>query len=41
MPGLDFYLDPSVVKSGDSEKVRAVLLNALSSLERSQVKATS
>jgi adenylate cyclase len=30
MPGLDFYLDPSVV--GDTERVRSVLENALASL---------
>jgi adenylate cyclase len=42
MPGLDFYLDPSIVKSTDTERVRTVLLDALSSLDKHQVKpATS
>jgi adenylate cyclase len=34
MPGLDFYLDPSIVKSTDTERIRSVLLNALSSLDK-------
>ena len=38
MPGLDFYLDPSIVKSADTERVRSVLLGALSSLDKRQVK---
>ena len=25
MPGLDFYLDPSIVKSSDAERIRSVL----------------
>ena len=33
MPGLDFYLDPSIVKSADAERIRSVLLGALSALE--------
>src|SRR6476660_1268898 len=38
MPGLDFYLDPSIVKSADTERIRSVLLGALSSLDKHQVK---
>jgi adenylate cyclase len=38
MPGLDFYLDPSVVKSADTERIRSVLLGALSALDKSQTK---
>ena len=38
MPGLDFYLDPSVVRSSDAERVKAVLLGALSALEQREVK---
>ena len=38
MPGLDFYLDPSIVKSADAERIRAVLLGALSSLDKQQIK---
>jgi class 3 adenylate cyclase len=34
MPGLDFYLDPSVVRLGDTERVRSVLNEALASLDR-------
>jgi len=37
MPGLDFYLDPAIVKSADTERIRSVLLNALSSLDKRQV----
>src|SRR5258707_5382471 len=37
MPGLDFYLDPSVVKSSDAERVRSVLKRALASLENSPI----
>jgi hypothetical protein len=37
MPGLDFYLDPSIVKSSDAERVRSVLKNALASLEKSNI----
>ena len=32
VPGLDLYLDPSVVRSSDSERIRSVLQNALASL---------
>lgn len=32
-PGVDFYLDPSIVKSGDAQRVRTVLENALASLK--------
>jgi adenylate cyclase len=38
MPGLDLYLDPSIVNSADAERIRSVLLAALSSLDRHQVK---
>jgi hypothetical protein len=37
MPGLDFYLDPSVVKSSDAERIRSVLKQALASLEKSPI----
>ncbi|MBI5130711.1 MAG: adenylate/guanylate cyclase domain-containing protein [Rhodopseudomonas palustris] len=39
MPGLDFYLDAAAVAPADSEKVRAVLRQALSSLERRETAA--
>ncbi|MGP9811784.1 adenylate/guanylate cyclase domain-containing protein [Rhodopseudomonas sp. NSM] len=39
MPGLEFYLDAAAVTPADSDKVRAVLLQALSSLERREEKA--
>ena len=35
MPGLDFYLDPSIVKSSDAERIRSVLKQALASLDKS------
>src|ERR1700692_4473895 len=38
MPGLDFYLDPSIIKSTDAERIRSVLLGALASLDKRQVK---
>ena len=38
MAGLDFYLDPSVVKPTDTARVRSVLMEALSSLEQHEVK---
>ena len=38
MPGLDFYLDPSIVKSADAERIRSVLLGALSALDKRQAK---
>ncbi len=38
MPGLDFYLDPSMIKSTDAERIRSVLLGALASLDKRQVK---
>jgi class 3 adenylate cyclase len=34
MPGLDFYLDPSVLRDGDAERARSVLKEALASLNR-------
>jgi len=38
MPGLDFYLDPSIVKSSDAERIRSVLKGALASLDKSNIK---
>jgi class 3 adenylate cyclase len=38
MPGLDLYLDASIVKSADADRIRSALLGALSSLDRRQVK---
>jgi hypothetical protein len=38
MPGLDFYLDPSVVKPTDAARVRSVLTEALASLDQHEVK---
>jgi hypothetical protein len=32
--GLDFYLDPSMVSAGSADRIRAVLRNALSVLDR-------
>jgi adenylate cyclase len=40
MTGLDFYLDPSMVTDGSAERIRAVLRNALSALERDGSGAT-
>jgi len=37
MPGLDFYLDPSIVKSSDAERIRSVLKDALASLEKRNI----
>jgi class 3 adenylate cyclase len=37
MPGLDFYLDPSIVKSSDAERIRSVLKDALASLEKPSI----
>ena len=37
MPGLDFYLDASIVKSSDAERIRSVLKDALASLEKSTI----
>ncbi len=34
MTGLDFYLDPSMVTAGSADRIRAILNNALSALER-------
>jgi class 3 adenylate cyclase len=34
MPGLDFYLDPSAVRPGDTDRLRSVLNEALASLDR-------
>ena len=33
VPGLDFYLDPSIAKSSDPGRIRSVLENALSALK--------
>ena len=38
MPGMDFYLDPSIVKPADTERIRSVLLGALSALDKRQAK---
>jgi len=32
-PGLELYLDPAVVKSGDAARVRSLLESALASLK--------
>jgi class 3 adenylate cyclase len=40
MPGLDIYLDPSIVKSADAERIRSVLKGALASLDNRQRIAT-
>jgi len=37
MPGLDFYLDPSIVKPSDAERIRSVLKDALASLEKRNI----
>ena len=34
MTGLDFYLDPSMVNIGSAERIRAVLQDAITALER-------
>jgi adenylate cyclase len=34
MTGLDFYLDPSMVTAGSADRIRSILRNALSALER-------
>jgi len=34
MAGLDFYLDPSMVPSGSAERIRALLQDALSALDK-------
>jgi adenylate cyclase len=34
MTGLDFYLDPSMVTAGSADRIRNILRNALSALER-------
>src|SRR3954468_5971779 len=36
VPGLDLYLDPSQVKSADAERIRLLLLTALSSLDKAR-----
>jgi adenylate cyclase len=41
MPGLEFYLDPSIIRSTDAERIRSMLLSALSSLDNRQVKPAS
>src|ERR1700704_1965252 len=37
MGGLDFYLDPSIVKSSDAERIRSVLKDALASLDKRNI----
>ena len=34
LTGLDFYLDPSMVQSGSTERIRAVLQDAIAALEK-------
>jgi adenylate cyclase len=34
MGGLDFYLDPAVVDVKDAERVRSILVRALSALDK-------
>jgi adenylate cyclase len=41
MPGLDFYLDPSIVKASDAERIRSVLKDALASLEKRNINFAS
>ena len=41
LPGLDFYLDPSIVKSSDAERIRSVLKDALASLEKRNINFAS
>jgi class 3 adenylate cyclase len=41
MPGLDFYLDPSIAKSSDAERIRSVLKDALASLEKRNINFAS
>ena len=39
MPGLDFYLDPSLIDEKEAERVRAILADAMTALEKRQEKA--
>ena len=34
MTGLDFYLDPSMVNVGSAERIRALLQDAITALEK-------
>jgi len=36
MPGLDFYLDPSLIEAKEAERIRAILADALAALDRRQ-----
>ena len=36
MKGLDFYLDPAIIESKDTEKIRSLLSDALAALDRRQ-----
>lgn len=36
--GLDFYLDPSMVEAGDTDRVRAILADAMAALDKRQPK---
>lgn len=38
-PGLDFYLDPSLIDATEAERVRAILADAMAALEKRQEKA--
>jgi class 3 adenylate cyclase len=40
MAGLDFYLDPSMVPSGSAERIRALLQDAVSALDKYRPQAT-
>ncbi|WP_424627705.1 adenylate/guanylate cyclase domain-containing protein [Bradyrhizobium sp. SYSU BS000235] len=39
MPGLDFYLDPSLIDAKEAERVRAILADAMAALEKREGKA--
>ena len=40
MTGLDFYLDPAVMDAHTSAHVRAVLQNAIATLDKHRAKST-
>jgi class 3 adenylate cyclase len=39
MPGLDFYLDPSLIDAREAERVRAILADAMAALAKREAKA--
>jgi hypothetical protein len=41
MTGLDFYLDPSMLTVGSTEKIRALLADAIAALDKSGQRPTS